>query len=158
MKAAYCKKLETWEKDSVDTTISGQKLFKINKDAEIADSAYRSSIVELEEIRINLEQVKQKAAIMWEVMERQRGEFLSSCLKNLSTSLNDSHAHLLDKLKVFNQNSEAVSFEEDCKLAVDYFLLAFPEREPILFEHHKSKEGAKGMMFSFNPSSPSFNT
>lgn len=144
MKAAYLKKLEIWEKDSADTTATGQKLFKSSKDAEAADVAYRSSIVELEEIRLNLDKVKQKSSVMWEVMERQRGEFLSSCLKKMSHSLNESHGQLVEKLRVFHQNAESVSFEEDCKLAADYFSLAFPEREPVLFEHYKLKEGAKG--------------
>ncbi len=111
---------------------------------ELADSSYRTAIVELEEIRITLEQVKQKASTMWELMERQRGEFLSSCFKSLSSSLNDSHSRLLEKLHLFAESTSNISCEEDCKLAADYFQLAFPEREPILFEHYKTKELAKG--------------
>ena len=130
------------EKDSADA----QKNFRLKREAELADSAYRSAIVELEDIRINLEQVQQKASTIWEGIEHQRCDFLFGSFKLLSTSLDDSNTRLRENICEFVEKSKNISFEEDCKLAADYFLLACPEREPIFFEHYKHRESVKSTL------------
>ena len=129
LQVSYQKKALASEKENLAFTSSptggssqGQKIYKLQREADLSDLAYRTCIVDLEESRLALDVVKQKACILWEVIEKRRCEVLEQCLDQLAKTLTTFQNLSAQKVESFVACAGHINQVVDCKISMVPFL------------------------------------